>query len=388
MGKLNAYVRSARERIEEVAEAELGDIRDAEVAELISDVALSVLRLSSGCPRGTRLRLRNALLTSGLAAAADVLDNPEPEDEEEEEAAAAEDVEEPEDVADVEAGGEAAETGDIQGVVERLWELEQPARLVPGEDLQLNEGSRAASLARGQDRCEEPLFASVDEEKLMTPLTRSFVALLDNYERDSSRAEEVTDQEDAEISRFLTLMSRTPQFRYVHNVLASWGKADESMDEFLSSVYSAWFACYKVGKRGKVSTSGFEHVFVGEEKYDYRTRKSCISGFHNWIQFYLEEKRGNVNYLGFLGHADDDLILSARFIWDDDDPEVEAKSVSTFLIGTSVAFEFSLATLCFFNCSDDDGKTRVCIGGNEVDVQTYRYNSRMGVHVRTVYLEA
>ena len=43
-------------------------------------------------------------------------------------------------------------------------------------------------------------------------------------------------------------------------------------------------------------SSGFEHVFVGETK----TRDSIVSGFHNWIQFYLQEKKGNLNYYGFL----------------------------------------------------------------------------------------
>ena len=40
-------------------------------------------------------------------------------------------------------------------------------------------------------------------------------------------------------------------------------------------------------------SSGFEHVFVGETR---RTKE--VIGFHNWIQFYLQEKRGNVDYMG------------------------------------------------------------------------------------------
>jgi hypothetical protein len=43
-------------------------------------------------------------------------------------------------------------------------------------------------------------------------------------------------------------------------------------------------------------SSGFEHVFVGEIK----TVEGEVSGFHNWIQFYLEEKNKNLNYYGFL----------------------------------------------------------------------------------------
>ena len=41
-------------------------------------------------------------------------------------------------------------------------------------------------------------------------------------------------------------------------------------------------------------SSGFEHVFVGE------TRGHDVIGFHNWIQIYLEEKSGNIDYKGYF----------------------------------------------------------------------------------------
>ena len=45
----------------------------------------------------------------------------------------------------------------------------------------------------------------------------------------------------------------------------------------------------------QLDSSAFEHVFVGETR-----NKGDVIGFHNWIQFYLQEKRGLVDYRGFF----------------------------------------------------------------------------------------
>ena len=45
----------------------------------------------------------------------------------------------------------------------------------------------------------------------------------------------------------------------------------------------------------ELDSSGFEHVFVGESR-----NRAEVIGFHNWIQFYLQEKKGLVDYKGFF----------------------------------------------------------------------------------------
>ena len=57
-----------------------------------------------------------------------------------------------------------------------------------------------------------------------------------------------------------------------------------SVDELSSSI------CFR-----QLDSSAFEHVFVGETR-----NKTDVIGFHNWIQFYLQEKRGLVDYRGFF----------------------------------------------------------------------------------------
>ena len=61
------------------------------------------------------------------------------------------------------------------------------------------------------------------------------------------------------------------------------------MPIYFCKLYFIFFFC-----RG-YDSSGFEHVFVGETRGDKE-----VIGFHNWIQFYLQEKVGNVDYKGFM----------------------------------------------------------------------------------------
>lgn len=55
-------------------------------------------------------------------------------------------------------------------------------------------------------------------------------------------------------------------------------------------------------------SSGFEHVFVGET----RGRRTVI-GFHNWIQLYLQEKLGHIDYKGYSVTANSPQVWWLRF---------------------------------------------------------------------------
>ncbi len=68
------------------------------------------------------------------------------------------------------------------------------------------------------------------------------------------------------------------------------------LDSFKVKLRELWFDLYDRGTSG--SSSGFEHVFLGE------IRDGSISGFHNWIFFAQEEREGRNDYLGYLGVTD------------------------------------------------------------------------------------
>lgn len=58
-----------------------------------------------------------------------------------------------------------------------------------------------------------------------------------------------------------------------------------------------WFNLYSRGM-GKISSSGFEHVFLSEVK------NGTVMGLHNWIYMSEAEKAGDLNYKGWSKKID------------------------------------------------------------------------------------
>jgi len=113
---------------------------------------------------------------------------------------------------------------------------------------------------------------------------------LDNYESETGIVETVTNEERKENWHFINLIFDTSVMKLAHKFLVSKGKASPNEDDFKQDLHDMWFKLYNRvhGIKGGDSC-GFEHVFVGE------TRKDEVIGFHNWIQFYLQEKLGTVD---------------------------------------------------------------------------------------------
>ena len=81
-----------------------------------------------------------------------------------------------------------------------------------------------------------------------------------------------------------------------HQYLNSKGKSPREIKDFKQQLYDLWFKLYRRTKGSRaLDSSGFEHVFVGETRGGTE-----VLGFHNWIQFYLQEKAGNIDYQGYI----------------------------------------------------------------------------------------
>jgi poly(U)-specific endoribonuclease len=178
----------------------------------------------------------------------------------------------------------------VSEAAKKLWELDVN-RLIPGTDyvINLQHGKRVYDAG---DAAREPFYTFVDMKALEKPTFKAFVALLDNYTAETGVAEVVTNEEKKENLHFLNTIMNTPVMQYCHNYLVAHNKAPQAKDAFIRLLSELWFGLYR--REAANDSSGFEHVFLGEIK------DGAVTGMHNWIQLFLEEKRNNFNYLGFI----------------------------------------------------------------------------------------
>lgn len=257
------------------------------------------------------------------------------------------------------------ELRNISAACNRLWELDLN-RLTPGRDYEINCGDGKKVYDR-EDMAENSLFRKVNQDVFRKPTYARFYALLDNYTATQGVRERVTEEEKQEEIAFIEEISRSAPVKYLHEYLAAKRIVSRSHEEFKQQLHSLWFGLYgRGGSQG--SSSAFEHVFVGEIKSGHEEE---VSGFHNWIKFYVEEAAGRVDYQGYIlprrrNHSEPDAhsqCLSIQFTWNG-----VLKPVSSTFVGVSPEFELALYTLCFYEGQEDN---YIELGPYSVNIKCY-----------------
>ncbi|KAK2914971.1 hypothetical protein Q8A73_005565 [Channa argus] len=261
-------------------------------------------------------------------------------------------------------GGSVITDAEIKGISETLYTLDSnkasasqlnidPQALVPNS--QTNSQTDLSS---------RPFFRYLDETSLFSrPTYSALLALLDNYHRMTGQAEDISPQQLVEQETFIKeTMSNTKLGRELFAFFYNKGLY-ASEEEFLQDLKMMWFGLYS-RSNNKNDSSGFEHVFAGEVK------GGKVSGFHNWIQFYLLEKKGQLNYYShsFNGpwttYPD---VLGMQFIWDG-----YFKQLGSAVIGSSPEFDFAIYSLCYI--TRPGKQCRLSLGGNQLNIQTYTWD--------------
>lgn len=263
------------------------------------------------------------------------------------------------------------ELGDLSRACSKLWELDLN-RLTPGKDYQIDCGE-GKKVYQKQDMAEGSLFSWLSKDVFRKPTFSRFCSLLDNYNPHEGYKEEVTSQERQEQAAFIEEISRTAPIKYLHKYLLAKGIVSDNYQDFKRLMTSIWFDLYGRGGTSGCS-SAFEHVFVGEIK---QRGEESVSGFHNWLQFYLEEAKGRVDYQGYIFPRrreeipdSETQLLTIQFEWNG-----VLKSVSSTLVGVSPEFEIALYTLCFYMGGEDN---YVELGPYPVNIKCYRLGNKIG----------
>lgn len=210
-------------------------------------------------------------------------------------------------------------------------------------------------------------LVTVTPEVWNIPTVQKFVPLLDNYERDTLVNEHVTPQERNEENAFMDAIMSTTVIRHLMTFLKNKGYVTPDPKQQRDFLKQLWFGLYSRGK-GKISSSGFEHIFVSELK------NGDVSGLHNWIYFQREEAANRINYLGYMKYeelGDKGAIIKLHF-----NQQGVDKPVNTIFIGTSPELEMALYTLCFVTRADNDCKLKLANKDVSITAYTFRYRSK------------
>jgi poly(U)-specific endoribonuclease len=233
-----------------------------------------------------------------------------------------------------------ATNAEIQEISSQIWAAD--SNRITGSDVQYNVYN-------------SQLFTYVNEARL-TGTYALMMNLFDNYIPETGTAETCgvacVNEQDA----FLDGILATEPMQLLHSWLVDQGLASSSTAEFKSELRQYWFYGY-TRSGGPLDSSGFEHVFVGEIK------SSAVSGSHNWVNFYLEEKEGNFEYGTYQSTCSPEIIKFG-FDW-----LGYPKSISSTFVRTSPEVEVALYTLCLL--ARVGSSCPVILDGNSMYITTW-----------------
>ncbi|XP_050968869.1 uridylate-specific endoribonuclease A isoform X1 [Labeo rohita] len=253
---------------------------------------------------------------------------------------------------------------EIKAVSETLYKLDH--NRATASELVIDSQTLISSSQTGSkvDHSPSPLFKQVSSTLLAKPTFKALLNLLDNYNRMTGQAEDVPALEEQEQDAFLqATMVDTDVGKELYKFLNSKG-VYSSQSEFVQDLKMMWFGLYSRAN-GQQDSSAFEHTFSGEIK------NGKVSGFHNWVQFYLKEKEGLLNYYShsfngpWTSFPD---VLGMQFEWDG-----YFKEVGSAFIGSSPEFDLAMYSLCYITRPGQ--RCYVSLGGQSLGIQTYTWDN-------------
>ncbi|CAH8490280.1 unnamed protein product [Schistosoma rodhaini] len=217
----------------------------------------------------------------------------------------------------------------------KLYKADENA-VLPGKDYKLNLQEQLDTLDSFVDLSPDPLFEFVDEDIFKNrPTFAKFIALLDNYNPQVGVTEIVTEHHYREEDEFINELLKTKVMKMTYDYLIEKRKVSGDITNFGKFLKDLWFKRYK--RRSPKDSSAFEHVFVGEHKnFD-------VLGLHNWIQFYLKEKKNQLNFFGWTRRFCKDQLITVAYV----NENKYKKPMGSVFVGSSPEFDIAVYTVAF-----------------------------------------
>ena len=185
-------------------------------------------------------------------------------------------------------------------IYQEIWDADQAGNGVPAirqADSQLKDEKVGYVIVNETDSDRE---ARVLSEVFIPDSKRTTYTLchrlFDNYALDPGIRELVTDEEATEEREFIRAILPTKPMQVAKEFLSRDLGQTLTDTDLAVMIEKTWFL---QGKAGSKFASGFEHVFVGEQKPtgdqpDFQAVK--LGGYHFWYKYYLDDggKKGNL----------------------------------------------------------------------------------------------
>ncbi|XP_066599459.1 endoribonuclease CG2145-like [Prorops nasuta] len=219
------------------------------------------------------------------------------------------------------------------------------------------------------DQAPQPLF-NVKAEAYQIPTIEKVRTIYDNYHLDTRTNEYINPAQRQEESLLVDTFLSTNVMSAAMRFLADKELVRKDYYEYKDTLRRLWFDLFSRGG-GKLSSAGFEHVFLAEQKPN-EAGSLEVSGLHNWIYYSNEEANHRANYLGYIKKKD--LGNKASLIKIHTKHNDLDKPVTTMFVGTSPELEMALYTVCFLTRPEQ--ACPVSLGGNKFNIITHKFRYR------------
>ncbi|MDA2178615.1 hypothetical protein PDN34_18620 [Bacillus cereus] len=199
--------------------------------------------------------------------------------------------------------------------------------------------------------------------------------LFNNFYLDPHLREDNTVEEQQEVDALLKHAIQSEPMKICRTFVESRKGTNLSDEQWYTYLHNIWFLQFDSGSG--ISLSGFEHVFIGEEKKE----GSSLNGYHFWYKYYLQDQTGPNDKIVYLGPKDKNTVpdvITFGYTLEASDDHINNvllfKKKGGFFIGLSPEGLLALGVARFADTLSEHNTIE--INNQEYDLALYSFGKR------------